>query len=121
MTRDFPDGSACMRRVSGRLGEVPGLDALDQVLGLLADPGSVLELERRQLRLAGVLLDVRAPAAQERLLDLLVRDARVLDGLEDLPARVAAVDEGVRARVNLDRHGAQPTPSDRTATLESPR
>src|SRR3954471_3801607 len=105
MARDFPDDGVHMR-LSG-LRELPCLDARDEVLGLLADPGSVLELERRQLRLAGVLLDVRAPAAEQRLFDMLVRNARVLDGLEDLPARVAAVDPGVGTRVNLDRHGAE--------------
>src|SRR6476469_7055363 len=119
MARDFPDGGVHMRLLGLR--ELPGFDARDEVLGLLADPGSVLELERGQLRLAGVLLDVRAPAAHERLLDVLVRDPGVLDGLENLPAGVAAVDPGVGARVNLDRHGAEPTPSDAVATFESPR
>src|SRR6185503_7633811 len=99
MARDFPEGGVHMRLF--RLRELPGLDARDEVLGLLADPGSVLQLERRQLRLAGVLLDVRAPAAHERLLDVLVRDPGVLDGLEDLPAGVAAMDPGVRTGVNL--------------------
>ena len=103
--------------------QLPGLDPPDQVLGLLADPGAVLELDRRQLRLTGVLLDVRPPAAHERLLDMLVGDAGVLDGLEHLPARVAAVDPGVGAGVNLDRHGADatPSPSEALATFVGPR
>src|SRR3954453_5266456 len=108
MSRGFPLGG--VRKLGGRARELARLDPAHEILGVLADPGAVLELDRGQLRLAGVLLDRTPAPAHERLLDVLVRDAGVLNGLEDLPARVPAVDPGVGTRVNLDRHAADATP-----------
>src|SRR4051794_1850835 len=83
----------------------PGLDPVDQLGGLLADHGAVLELDRRQDVLPGQL-DVLGPLATAvGMLDELVVDARLIERLLDLPARMDAdLDPHVAAAMELDGH-----------------
>ena len=105
-------------------GELAGADPLDHPGGLLADHRSVLELDHRQLALAGQLLDL-GPLRPRRpfVLDDLVGHAGVVQRLLHAPARMAAdLHEQCRASMQLDRHLRLLSPvSMRARGLEPPR
>src|SRR3954454_830434 len=90
--------------------DAPGADALGHLRRLLAVDLAVLELEDRQLLLAAELLDARALALAEAVLDDLVLDTLLVERLLHAPARVeVGVQERPRAAMELDLgHGAHP-------------
>src|SRR5439155_24750800 len=89
--------------LAAHLVQLAGPDRRRHVARLLPVPASVLELDRREALLAGVL-DHRRTLAEPVLGHALVLDAHVDQRLLDLPAGMRALDPLLLAPMQLDRH-----------------